>query len=70
IENQSYVIAAAQGGKHNEKRETWGHSMIIDPWGTILSQYDHGEGLAIAEIDLQHLMEIRSRMPVADHRKL
>ncbi len=70
IENQCYVIAAAQGGRHNEKRQTWGHSMIIDPWGTILSELETGEGVAIAEINLNWLNEVRTRIPIADHIRL
>ncbi|MBT5906264.1 MAG: carbon-nitrogen hydrolase family protein, partial [Gammaproteobacteria bacterium] len=52
IENQCYIVAAAQGGKHSETRETWGHSMIIDPWGVVLDCVNTGEGIAIADIDL------------------
>ncbi|MDA0688038.1 MAG: carbon-nitrogen hydrolase family protein [Proteobacteria bacterium] len=70
IENQCYVIAAGQGGKHNEKRETWGHSMIIDPWGTVLDEIDQGEGFAIAEIDLEFVDSVRKRMPISQQRKL
>ena len=47
------MIAAGQGGRHNEKRETWGHSMVIDPWGAVLDQKEEGEGIAVAEIDLE-----------------
>lgn len=70
IENQCYVIAAGQGGRHSQTRETWGHSMIIDPWGKILAQVAEGEGYAIAEIDLAYLNQIRERMPIKDHLKL
>lgn len=70
IENQCYVIAAGQGGKHNEKRETWGHSMIIDPWGTVLDEIEQGEGIAIAEIDLEFVDSVRKRMPISQQRKL
>lgn len=70
IENQCYVIAAGQGGKHNEKRETWGHSMIIDPWGKVLDEIDQGEGLAIAEIDLEFVESVRKRMPIFQQRKI
>lgn len=70
IENQCYVIAAGQGGQHTPTRETWGHSMIIDPWGTVLSQVASGEGFAIAEIDLAMLANTRQRMPIAQHIKL
>ncbi|MCP5358430.1 MAG: carbon-nitrogen hydrolase family protein [Pseudomonadales bacterium] len=70
IENQCYVLAANQGGVHNEMRETYGHSMIVDPWGTVLARHEKGEGFALAEIDLAHLDRVRSRMPVQAHRRL
>jgi len=70
IENQCYIVAAAQGGKHNEKRETWGHTMIIDAWGTVLSKVEKGEGVAVAEIDLEKLRKIRERMPISEQLKL
>ncbi len=70
IENQCYVVAAAQGGRHNEKRETWGHSMIIDPWGSVLDCLEKGEGIALANIDIDYLNDIRARMPVREQQKL
>jgi len=70
IENQCYVIAANQGGVHNEKRETWGHSMIVDPWGTVLDCLPAGEGLAVGKVDLDMLEKIRSNMPVMTHRRI
>ena len=70
IENQCYVIAAAQGGRHNEKRETWGHSMVIDPWGNILVSLEKGEGIAVADIDIDYLNDIRARMPIREQQKL
>ena len=70
IENQCYVVAAAQGGWHNEKRETWGHSMIIDPWGNVLDCLEKGEGIALANIDIDYLNDIRARMPVREQQKL
>ena len=70
IENQCYVIAPAQGGRHNERRESFGHAMIIDPWGTILAEVEHGTGLAVAEIDLAELDRVRLEMPCRDHRVL
>ena len=70
IENQCYIIAAAQGGRHSETRETWGHTMIIGPWGTVLTELKEGEGIAVAEIDLEQLREVRTRMPIAEHIKL
>lgn len=70
IENQCFVIAAGQGGQHSPTRETWGHSMIIDPWGVILDQHADGEGIACAQIDLEMLATTRQRMPIAQHIKL
>lgn len=71
IENQCYVLAAGQGGVHNAKRETWGHSMIIDPWGVVLAEVtEPGEGIAVAELDRERLAEVRQRMPIAEHVKL
>lgn len=69
IETQCYVIAAAQTGTHNKKRVSWGHAMIIDPWGTIVAQCSEGTGLAIASIDLDCLDTIRKNMPVQNHRR-
>ena len=70
IENQCYIVAAAQGGKHSETRETWGHSMIIDPWGVVLDCVNTGEGIAITDIDLARIDDIRLRMPIAQQRRL
>lgn len=70
IENQCYVVAAAQGGRHSETRETWGHSMIVDPWGEVLDCVATGEGIAIADIDLARVEDIRSRMPIQQQRRL
>ncbi|XP_015176076.1 PREDICTED: nitrilase and fragile histidine triad fusion protein NitFhit [Polistes dominula] len=69
IETQCYVIAAAQTGAHNKKRTSWGHSMIIDPWGTVLAQCAEKVGIAIAEIDLDLLAKIRKNMPCEQHRR-
>jgi len=70
IENQCYVIGAGQGGVHNERRETFGHSMIIDPWGRVLDVLERGEGLVIADTDMDALVALRQRMPVYEHRRL
>lgn len=70
IENQCVVIAAGQGGRHNDRRETWGHSMIIDPWGSVLDCVAEGEGVAVADIDRGNLERIRRNMPVMEHRRL
>ncbi len=64
IENQSYVIAPAQWGVHNERIKTFGHSLIIDPWGEILADAGEGEKVIYAELSLERLKEIRSRLNV------
>jgi len=64
IETQSYVLAAAQFGTHDTGRQTYGRSMIIDPWGTIVAQVPDGGGVACAEIDVSRVMSLRSRMPM------
>lgn len=70
IENQCYVLAAAQGGKHPNGRRTWGHSMLIDPWGEIKSVLPEGEGVVLGEIDPSHLQSVRESLPALKHRKL
>ncbi|KAL7292399.1 deaminated glutathione amidase [Trichogramma pretiosum] len=69
IESQCYVIAAAQVGTHNKKRVSWGHSMIIDPWGTIIAQCMEKQGVAVAEIDLDIIDKVRRNMPNEQHRR-
>ena len=70
IENLCYVIASNQGGRHINDRETWGHSMIIDPWGEILDCVEKGPGFAIADIDLEKQKTLRRNFPCLEHRKL
>ena len=74
IETQSYVVAPGQCGEFpdgdNGMRQTWGHSMIIDPWGNIVAQASDGPGWASAKIDEKYLKNIRSNVPVASHRVL
>jgi len=70
IENQCYVVAPGQWGEHASGRVTHGHSMIIDPWGRILEQRDNGDGIIVAEIDLEALENIRRRFPALAHRRL
>ncbi|WP_308443955.1 carbon-nitrogen hydrolase family protein [Leeia speluncae] len=70
IENQCYVIAAAQTGWHPNGRQTFGHSMIIDPWGKVLSVLPEGNGVVIAELDPSVLAEIRQKLPALQHRRL
>jgi nitrilase len=70
IENQCYVIAPAQGGRHENGRRTWGHSMIVDPWGEVLAVRDEGEGVVLAELDLERLAAVRQQLPALEHRRL
>ena len=70
IENQSYVLAPGQWGEHFKGRRSYGRSMIIDPWGTILAQVPDGVGVALAEIDTDAVDEVRRRMPCLSHSKL
>ncbi len=72
IESQCYVIAPAQSGRHDDEgiRESYGHAMIVDPWGQIVAMASDGPGLAIAEIDLGRVRWCRKAIPVADHRRL
>ncbi len=67
IETQCWVIAAAQWGEHNAERETWGHSMIIDPWGSIDKEQKEGTGVLVSDIDIEMSNTIRQRMPITDH---
>ncbi len=69
IENQCYVIASNQGGFHINGRKTFGHSMIIDPWGVILDCYKTGAGFVSADIDLDKLEKTRQSFPVLQHRR-
>ncbi|MEO2032094.1 MAG: carbon-nitrogen hydrolase family protein [Planctomycetaceae bacterium] len=69
IENQVYLIAPNQFGRHTERIHTYGHSMIIDPWGTVLAAAPDGEGMITAEIDFDRQAEIRSRLPCLNHRR-
>src|SRR5918996_4833271 len=62
IENKAYVVAPAQGGTHAGGRRTWGHSMIVDPWGEILASRDEGEGVVIAEIEAERIHDVRRRL--------
>jgi len=70
VENQCYVLAAAQGGRHPNGRMTHGNSMVIDPWGEVLARMDKGEGVVLAELDPQRLVDTRTSLPALKHRIL
>ena len=70
VENQCYVIAPAQGGLHENGRRTWGHSMVVDPWGEVLAVLPEGEGVVLAEVDAQRLATVRQQLPALEHRRL
>jgi predicted amidohydrolase len=72
IENQVWVIAPGQWGQHDEKgqRQSYGHSVIIDPWGNVSADKGQGEGICLAEIDLQRVNQVRSAIPVHLHHRL
>ena len=69
IENQAYVLAADQGGLHENGRQTFGGSMIIDPWGQVLARLDQGEGVALAQADGEFLQRCRSNLPALRHAR-
>ncbi len=68
IENQVFIVAPAQHGEHPGGRRTYGQSMIVDPWGTIIAGIPEGEGFAVARLDLDYQAEIRQAMPCREHR--
>jgi nitrilase len=70
VENQCYVLAPAQGGQHENGRRTWGHSMVVDPWGEVLAVCEEGEGLAMAEVSRERIDQVRSQLPALAHRRL
>jgi predicted amidohydrolase len=67
IENQVYLVAAAQHGRHNEKRETFGHALVIDPWGTVVGELSAGDGVVSATLDGAALAKTRAQMPCLQH---
>jgi nitrilase len=70
IENQCYVLAAAQGGRHPSGRVTWGHSMVIDPWGEVLACQAQGPGVVVADLDPARIAAVRESLPALRHRCL
>jgi nitrilase len=71
VENLAYVCAPAQGGRHDNGRRTWGHSMVVDPWGSVLAvRAEEGSGIVLADLDAARLGELRTQLPALEHRVL
>jgi deaminated glutathione amidase len=70
IENLAFVLAAAQGGLHENGRRTWGHSMLVDPWGQVLARQAQDEAVVAAEISARQLQQCRLQLPALEHRVL
>lgn len=69
IENAAFVVAAAQSGMHQDGRRTFGHSLVINPWGEVMLDMGEGQGVGFAEIDLADVQKARKQIPVLDHRR-
>ena len=67
IENLAYVVAAAQGGTHENNRRTWGQSLVIDPWGQVLAQQPQGAAVVVATVHAARLKAVRQQLPALDH---
>jgi len=70
IEQQCYVLAAAQTGHHYGERRSYGHALIADPWGTVIAECGEGEGVAVAPIDPAYVDEVRRALPSLEHRRV
>jgi len=70
VENQCYVLAAAQGGLHPNARRTYGHSMLVDPWGRVVAQHAEGAGVVVADVDPDVIARVRAELPAHAHRVL
>jgi deaminated glutathione amidase len=68
IENQCWLVASAQGGLHENGRRTWGHSMVINPWGDVVASLPEGEGMVIADIDPAQTRKVRLNLPALQHQ--
>ena len=69
IEAGLFIVAAAQSGHHEDGRDTYGHSLVVDPWGEVLLDMKEGTGVAFAEVDLSRITDVRSRVPALSHRR-
>jgi nitrilase len=64
------VVAAAQVGRHARERETYGHSMVVDPWGIVVAERPEGAGVVVADVDAARLGDVRAQLPSMEHRRL
>jgi nitrilase len=70
VENQCYVLAAAQGGAHPNGRRTYGHSLLVDPWGEVVAEHAEGPGVVVGDVDPARLADVRAELPALAHRVL
>jgi nitrilase len=70
IENQCWVLAPAQGGTHENGRRTWGHTMLVDPWGEVVASRPEGEGIVAGELSAARIAEVRAQLPALAHRTM
>jgi nitrilase len=70
VENQCYVLAAAQGGLHANGRRTYGHSVLIDPWGEVVAEQAEGPGVVVGDVVAERIAEVRRELPAIAHRRL
>ena len=70
VENQCYVLAAAQGGEHPGGRRTYGHSMLVDPWGKVVAELHQGPGFIVGDVDPSRIASVRAELPALAHRVL
>jgi deaminated glutathione amidase len=68
IENLAFVVAAAQGGLHDNQRRTWGHAMLVDPWGKVLAVREQEPGVVVGDLQWELMQQCRSRLPALEHR--
>jgi predicted amidohydrolase len=69
IESQCYMIAPAQHGRHNPMRRSYGHSLVVDPWGEVIAELETGDGVVFADIDPERVSSVRRQLPSLEHRK-
>jgi nitrilase len=70
VENQCYVLASAQGGAHPGGRRTYGHSMLVDPWGRVVAMREEGEGIVVGDVDADLIADVRRKLPAHAHRRM